>query len=52
MTRAEFFKLIQDILVAFDNSTATPGDVPNVMNAVQIVLQQEKKTSTVVVNRV
>lgn len=52
MTRAEFFGLVQNILQAFDASTATPGDVPNVMSAVQIILQQEKKTSNVVVNRI
>lgn len=52
MTRQEFFTAVQGILGVLDNSTATPADVPNIMNAVQIVLQQEKKTSTAVVNRI
>lgn len=45
MTRQQFIKAVQDILLVFDASAAVPEDVPNIMAAVQILLQQEKKTT-------
>lgn len=43
MTRQVFFKAVQDVLAIIDPIVTTPEDVTNIMRAVQIVLQQEKK---------
>jgi len=46
MDRTQFITAVRNILAVFDDASLaiTPGDVPNIVDVVKIMLAQEKKT--------